>query len=189
MRLPRPAVGLLVLCAKFVSPCAVVAQEPPKIQAGGGYLHIVDPWAAFNSPVTPDFGHGWFAKVAGNATPHVGALGEVSGSYYGAYGHKGVRGSASIHGVMGGVMVHPLCCPRVAPFAQVLGGLVHSRFRDEEPQTSTFDVTERRFAVALGGGVDVRGVHVAADFMRVRHHELYSAWSWRIAAGIMLPGR
>jgi hypothetical protein len=64
-----------------------------------------------------------------------------------------------------------------------------SLFRGDPPQFSGSDVTERPFALAIGGGVDVRAFHVATDLVRLRHHENYSAWTWRIAAGVMLPGK
>jgi hypothetical protein len=187
MRLTRLAVVLLVFCA-FTGPMLAFAQEPSKIQAGGGYLYLVDPWAAFNSPVYPDSGHGWFAKVVGNATPHFGAVGEVTGSYYEAYGHKGVPGSARIHSVLGGVRVRT-CCGVIMPFGHAIVGMVHSRFRGNPQLSSASDTTERRLGMAFGGGVDVRGFHVATDLMRVAHHADYSAWTLRIAAGVMLPGR
>ena len=57
-------------------------------------------------------------------------------------------------------------------------------------ETAAFaDVTERPFAMAFGGGVDIQMLHVGADLMRVRHHENYSPWTWRVAAGVMLPAR
>jgi hypothetical protein len=188
MRLMGRAVVLLAFCAALIGPVAAFAQEPSKIQAGGGYLYLVDPWAAFNSPVHPDSGHGWFAKVVGNATPHFGAVGEATGSYYDAFGHKGVRGAARIHSVLGGVRVRA-CCRVIAPFAHAVAGMVHSRFRSNPQLSSASDATERHFGMAFGGGADVRGIHVATDLMRVAHHADYSAWTWRIAAGVMLPGR
>ena len=183
----RIAVIPVVVALFVVLPAVAIAQDPPKFQAGGGYMYIVDPWAAFNNPVTPDVGGGWYAKVIGNWTPHFGPVGELSGNYYGGHGHKGVRGSARIYSFLGGMRVNPYCCAMVSTFAHAVVGMVHSRFRGEAASFS--NATERRFAFAFGGGADIRAVHVAADVMRVRHHENYSAWTWRIAAGVMLPSR
>ena len=184
---PVVRIAALLSAMQVLSMSAAFAQEPPKIQAGGGYMYIVDPWAAFNSPLTADAGAGWFAKVVGNVTPHIGAVGEVSASYYGAYGHRGIRGSARIYSVLGGMQFRPFSDAAVVPFAQAVAGTVHSRFRGE---VATFsDATERHFAMAFGGGADIRGFHVATDLMRVRHHDTDSAWTWRVGAGVMLPGR
>ena len=89
MRVYLPTAGFVVCL-----PVAALAQEPPKIQAGGGFMYIVNPWVAFNSPVSPDAGPSWFAKVTGHATPHFGVVGEASVSYYDGHGQRGIPGSA-----------------------------------------------------------------------------------------------
>ncbi len=45
--------------------------------------------------------------------------------------------------------------------------------------------------VQAGGGYMyiIRGLHVATDVMRVQRPFDFSAWTFRIAAGVMLPGR
>lgn len=186
MRL-RVEIAVVAACVSVALASATFAQEPPKVQAGGGYMHIVDPWAAFNSPMTPADGLSWYTRGIGNVTPQFGPIAEVSGSHYGGYGHKGIKGSARIYSILGGVRVSPLCCARVSPFAHALAGMVHSRFRGEA--ASFADATESHCAFAFGGGADIRAAQVAADLMRVRHHENYSAWTLRISAGVMLPGR
>ena len=112
MRL-RVRIAILATCVSVAFASATFAQEPPqKIQAGGGFMYILDSSAAFRNPVTLEAGPSWFAKVTGHVTPHFGVVGEVSVSYFDAYGRRGVR-----------------------------------------------------------------------------HHEDYSSWTWRDAAGVMLPGR
>ena len=172
---------LLIASIEFAAiPTAASAQEPPKIQAGGGFLYIARPSAFDGSQPHPDAAAGWFGKVVGNITPRLGAEAEVSGSYNDAYGYKGAQGTSRTYGVLGGARVRPFCCRTIAPFAHVIAGIVHSRFRGQ-PQTS-----ERSFALAFGGGLDVRGFHVATDLVR---NSDFSAWTWRIATGVMLPGR
>src|SRR5919106_5209803 len=97
---------LLIACVECAAmSTAAFAQEPPEIQAGGGYLYIARPSAFDGSQPYPDAGAGWFGKIVGNITPRVGVEAEVSGSYNDAYGYKGARGTSRTYGVLGGTRV------------------------------------------------------------------------------------
>ena len=189
--LPRIALVLLAWVEFAALPTVAFGQEAPKIQAGGGYLTTYDLSAAFASPVFADRGHGWFFKLVGNVTPHFGAIAEVSGSYDDAFYHRGLPGSARVYSALGGALVRPFCCAFVVPFGHVLAGTLRSRFTGTGPRVdaSSPDISEGHFVMAFGGGADVRGFHVATDLMRLQQHDDFSAWTWRVAVGVMLPGK
>jgi len=120
------AVGIAAFLAGCVGilsmPCPAFAQETSKVQAGGGYMYVADPWVAFTNSVSTESGAGWFAKIVGNVTPHVGVVGEVSGTYHDALNHRGIKGAARVYGMLGGVRLRPFCCRVAAPFAHVMAG-------------------------------------------------------------------
>lgn len=111
--------------------------------------------------------HGINAEVAGYVTPRFGLVGDFSfnqrrRNFTGANGTTGHVATRVLQ-FMGGPQVRFPNTTRVTPFLRALFGIANTRFDVEQRQTLTtgtqtrnFDTGSTDFAMALGGGLDVR---------------------------------
>ncbi len=136
------AVGLLLLL-----PLTALAQDAPKVEVSGGfsYLRTVE-LSAFNL-------YGWNASVAGNLNPWFGVVGDLGGNY--ASPSSGVFGLAGVdvkaHTFLFGPRFSYRSAGRTTMFCHALFGGAHG-------SAGSFGVTatDTAFAMALGGGFDIR---------------------------------
>jgi hypothetical protein len=135
------------------------AAQDQKVDVAGGYSfsHATAgsgtnlPGSGTNLPM------GWFASVGGYLTPLFGIVGEVNGAYKTSSLTTVTQGTLEdkrrIHYVMFGPRVRSRQGP-ARGFAQVLVGAKMSSLSSTSP--SGFSVSATHFAVAPGGGVDMR---------------------------------
>jgi hypothetical protein len=134
-------------------PAHAVAQDRGRIEVAGGYLFMED----YDSNMT--FPRGWFGSLAVDVAGPFAAVAEVNGSYKSmfvpeSFSGLDVEASSSSHTFMGGPRL-TWQTSRVNPFAQMLFGL--SRLASSVDWTEgTATVAQNDFAMAPGGGVDLR---------------------------------
>jgi hypothetical protein len=158
------------MLAGFAVPA--MAQNSSKVDVSGGYnlLHVPD-------QTLPG---GWYADVAGNVTPVVGVVGQVTGNYKNI-DVAGLSVKERIHTFMGGVRVNAPSASGVVPFGQALFGDAH--FSGD--QASSDDA-----ALQLGGGVKFMpagstvGAQVGIDYVRIFGDADSNAF--RFAAGVVI---
>ena len=158
-------------------PLAASAQKAPRAEFFGGYSYLrVRGYAAGESLLSPGSGgsqtgtftfpsfglNGWNGSVAVNATSWLGGVAEVSG-FYGMPTRTVTRTSVTL----GMHEYNYLFGPRFtyrhgrwAPFAHALFGRSHASVLIGAPEVlQPISVVETKFAMAFGGGVDVRVYH------------------------------
>lgn len=131
------AAGLALLMLPTAS-----AQDVPRAEVFGGYSYAGEGT------------HGWDASVAGNVNRWLGLVADVSGQYTGL-DEPGVRERIKTHSALFGPQVSARGGGRVTPFARALFGASHVR-TDATEGGQSFSFSDTSFAVALGGGLDVR---------------------------------
>ena len=148
------SVGLwIALTLTVAAPKQAAAQDPGRVEVAGGYSFMRD----YDGNAT--FPRGWFGSLALDLAGPIALAGEASGSYK-SMGGLDVDLSVSSHTLMGGPR-YTRRAYRVMPYAQMLFGLART--------ATTFDLPGERlaaarnnFAMAPGGGVDVRFSHRGA---------------------------
>ena len=137
-------VGLAVLAVLFVT-ISGKAQEAPKAEVFAGYSY-----ARVDADITHVNANGWNFSVAGNVNKWFGLVGDFSGHYGSLFDING-----SVHSFGFGPRFSSRKNERVTPFFHTLFGAAHRRFAG---------FNETAFAMAIGGGIDVR----ASDHVAVR---------------------
>jgi hypothetical protein len=136
------------------------AQAGPTAEGTIGYVYMYDDQISVGFPV------GWAASVAGNATSWLALVGEVSGSYK-KYTAAGSELQLRIHTFTAGPRLTVPASVPIAPFAQMLFGIVHGAVDLGAPGISLV-VSGTNFAVQTGLGVDLnfsprRAIRVEVD--------------------------
>lgn len=123
---------LLAVLTLTLAPAPALADDPPdgEVAVGAAYMGV-------DAPVGPRLDTaGWFLSLQDNFTDYFGVAFEASGHY---------RGSGNVHTLLAGPRFNYREHDRVEPFGHVMAGVA---FHD------AFD--ETRFAMAAGGGLDVK---------------------------------
>lgn len=136
------------LLALLLLPIFSVAQntpEVPKAEVFAGYSTL---WMDMEAPA------GWNASVTGNLKPWLGVTADFSGHYGGdemmTMFFPGTTAERKIHSVMFGPRF-TYRRERFSPFVHTLFG-----FARENTTFSGSNVAETNFALALGGGLDMK---------------------------------
>ncbi|MBC7931257.1 MAG: porin family protein [Rubrivivax sp.] len=120
---------------------ASAQEETPKVEVFGGYSY-----GGSNA-------HGWNGSVAGNVNRWLGVVADFGGQY------TRIESPASSERIKThSLLFGPRLSARtkhVTPFAHVLVGAAHNDARARE-EGFDFHFTDTSFAVAVGGGLDVR---------------------------------
>ncbi len=164
-RLVLLLVGLLVLGTM------AVAQDAAKVEIFGGYQYLrVNPGQGLSGE---NF-NGWNGAITGFVNSWLGVTGDISGSY---------KNGVHIYTFMGGPTLSPARSKSVVPFVHALFG---------EVRASGGGITDNSFGMALGGGLDVLGLHghvgvrlVQADYLMSRFASTTQN-NVRISAGVVL---
>ena len=195
--------SLLIVAIMAVSkPDALSGQELPAAQISAGYSHLASPGAiiVYGSDESGDASHsGWFAEVVGNIYAHAGFVGQVSGSYTtSTVSGRGERAAHRAYSFLGGGRATSRCCRRVAPFGQVLAGMVRVNAHVTRGGRDISRMPVDYFALLFGGGADIRigagpaGLHLAGDFVSISRGTNGfgpSGNTWRLRVGITGPMR
>ena len=156
-------------------PVSARAEDTPKAEVFGGYSYFrfSDPTGTslLGTDVVRLNLNGWNASVAGNLNSWLGVVGDFSGHY----GSPSVLGfgvpfvDVNQHSFLGGPRVSYRKDGRFTPFAHALFGVARAG-----AGTFGFGASENAFAMALGGGVDLRLTNsiavraVQADYVQTR---------------------
>jgi hypothetical protein len=174
---PKPAAG-----AGNAQPTASrgdMASPFPKRETAIGWstLHVTDPLVDLDVTSTL----GWNVSVNTNLSKWIGVVGDIGGHYKSDF--LGADVDAMEHTFMGGPRFAYRDVPVVAPYAQMLFGLVR---RD----ATIFDehVGANDFAIQPGGGVDVGTRNIASRFelgWRKVYSDVSSYNEFRMVIGIV----
>jgi len=155
--------GLLcLLVVGFARP--VAAQDAPKATISAGYNYLQA--KSSGDDEFEKFPKGWYADVAGNVTPMVSIVGQVTGNYK-TFEDDDFK--LKIHTFMVGV--RGSSTGNVRGFGQVLIG--GAKLSGETTAGTAFSASETDLAYQFGGGVDVMGsgpvgFRVGLDYLRVQ---------------------
>jgi hypothetical protein len=180
-------------------PQSVSGQELPAAQLSAGYSHLASPSAVIVYGGGDASNHGWFAEIVGNMAAHAGFVGQVSATYTGStFTGRGERVTHRAYSFLGGGRATAGCCRRVAPFGQVLAGMVRINADVSRGGQDVSDHPVDYFGMLFGGGADIRlgagpaGLHVGADVVRIsRGSDGFgpSGNTWRLLVGMTVPMR
>ena len=160
---------LLVVSLFFLLPLCAKAQETPNVEVFGGYSY-------FHAEPGRDL-HGWNASVAANLNKWFGLVVDVGGHYDSSSSNVvvtipdfptlpglppfefRVRTKTNVHTIMVGPRFSYRKIEKITPFAHALFGVSRthdqSQFRSGTLESS-FSNTDTTFAMAIGGGLDVK---------------------------------
>jgi opacity protein-like surface antigen len=127
----------------LLSLSAAAQGEIPKVELYGGYS-----WAGGNF-------HGWNASVTGNVNSWLGVTADFSGHYGGSREGNIFEERQRAHSFLFGPRFSARKRKRVSPFAYALFGVSHLKTR-ETLFGNTFTASDSGFAMALGGGLDIK---------------------------------
>jgi opacity protein-like surface antigen len=194
------AVLCLVMMLGFAA--ASSAQNAPAAEFSAGWRLLNIPDAVASDSQTMPLG--WYADVAGNLTPAIGIVGEVSGNYKNFNETEtqlgvtvNVDANLKVHTFLGGVRFNARRAPRFTPFAQALFGLAHASGKVEGQTTiagRTFSisdsVSDSDFAFDASGGVNLNvsdslALRIAAGYLRVGGSDGGNAF--RFGVGVVIP--
>ncbi len=155
---------LLVLLTGVVLllPLSLAAQENhPKAEFYGGYsflrTNITDRYAPTVNGFFPaqDYNlHGWDASVAGNLNSWFGLKADFSGHYdVSEAARNGNIVGSNIYSFMAGPQFTSRASERFQPFVHALFGAARGTYDYNSPFS---DIVSTKFAMAFGGGVDIR---------------------------------
>jgi outer membrane protein with beta-barrel domain len=154
--------GTGLLCLMVVGFARPVAAQPKaEISVGYNYLQAKssgdDTWEKFPK--------GWYADVAGNVTPMVSIVGQVTGNYK-TFEDEDFK--LKLHTFMVGV--RGSSTGMVRGFGQVLVG--GAQLKGETTSGPAFSASETDLAFQVGGGVNVMGsgpvgLRVGIDYLRL----------------------
>jgi opacity protein-like surface antigen len=156
MRKILPILSLLV----FTMPQEAVAQRIQGMEIFGGYAYLRDNLSSTYSPfyLSPTrFGsdfplNGWQASVTENATDWLGLTQEFGG-FYGTERLQGLDNHFSMFSILSGPRFSYPRLKGVTPFAHALFGYEQTKL---SLPGSNLSVTSTSYAMALGGGMDVK---------------------------------
>ena len=182
MSLLSRIVAAVSVCGVSVAPAPAFAQTHAGLgEISAGYMFLRDTSDQVPSGPKVNFPVGWYVSGAVNPTGWLGLVGEVSGSHRNnidftitsneTYSYST---DAQIYTVLGGPRFFHKA-GRVAPFAQVLAGVAHTRLDITLPQqfgSATRTSNATHFAIQPGGGVTVymtehAGIRVAGDYRSI----------------------
>lgn len=189
-----PAIFCLLIAVGISTPAQ--SSQPPTIEVFGGYSHL-----------SSNNRHGWHASVAANLTPWLGIVTDFDGHYKTENSRLGVGNLESktrLHSFLFGPRLSLRRHQTVTPFVHVLAGATRSKTRLRLSGAASgfadfplpeLAVSSQRsdFAVAVGGGVDVRLNDRAAlrllqiDYLRTNFYR--SSGRGNIEADAMLVPR
>jgi opacity protein-like surface antigen len=178
------------------------AQNAPAAEFSAGWRLLNVPNALGGDSQTLPLG--WYADVAGNLTPAIAVVGDVSGSYK-DFNETRIQGGINVnvdadlkvHTFLGGVRLSARQNPAFTPFAQALFGLAHATGKVEGQTTiagRTFSisqsVSDSDFAFDASGGVNLRvsdglAVRVGAGYLRIGGNDGGNAF--RFGVGVVIP--
>ena len=161
------AVCILVCsAAPYASAQETGAPPLPLVELSAGYAFMRDTTTEENFPA------GWYFSAATNLNHWFGLAAELSGAHKKLTDIAPVDVKANLYTVMGGPRFF-IKRGRIVPFAEVLAGVAHLRWKAPEPTgTSDSAGTDTKFAFQPGGGVTflltpnayIRG---AVDYRRI----------------------
>jgi hypothetical protein len=142
---------VLSVCAVALLTTFASAQDAPKAEVYGGYS------AAFTQDIALP---GFQTSVAGNVNNWFGVVAEFGGAYHARtrdviLGGPTIKIKSTLYTYLFGPRFSRRGSGRVTPFAQSLFGGLHARREGENGGLSEVE-TANGFAMALGGGVDVK---------------------------------
>jgi opacity protein-like surface antigen len=174
------------------------AQDPDKgnVYFGYSYAHL----AAQNT-------NGWNGSLEGRVLPYLGLVADFDGSYFSSHSAVSISNTASldmqrtirIHTFMFGPRIF-VKVGKIRPFGHVLLGLARSDVSFDQVITDNGAVVPdgtfhfsggiNRFAVALGGGADVRLARrldwrLQADYIRIAPWQSDGSNNARISTGLV----
>lgn len=131
-----------------------MAQDAPRIEVFGGYsLLVVDTETMSSGEVDEHLNlNGWNASVAINGTKWLGFLADFGG-FYGNVGQPSESADIKVHSMLFGPKV-TFARGAVTPFIQALFGYARTLANSHPDGEQVF--SENDFAMAMGGGVDIR---------------------------------
>ncbi len=155
---------LLVLLAGAVLllPLSLAAQESyPKAEVFGGYsflrTNITDRYAPTLEGFYPaqDYSlHGWEGSVAGNLNSWFGLKADFSGHYdISEAARNGSIVGSNVHSFLFGPQFTSRASNHFQPYVHALFGAARGAYDYEPPFR---DIVSTKFAMAVGGGVDIR---------------------------------
>lgn len=173
----------LLLCAW---PLAAQAQEAPKAEIFGGYSYL----RADSADDDLDL-HGWNASAAINFTNYAGLVADFSGHYTDVTISPTLhKADISAHLFLVGPRFSYRKHDRLTPFGHVLLGAARSHVTFFDP-TGKVKIQDSAFAMALGGGLDVK-VHnrlavrlFQADYVLTRFED-DNQHNFRLSTGLVL---
>ena len=183
----------VALGAVAVTAVPAAAQEPPvELSAGYQFTRAGGDGESLNLPL------GWYVDVAGNVTPMLKVVGEVSGAYKSeseSFEGTSAEVSLDLHTFMGGVRLASNANPRVSPFGQILfgAGRAGGSFTASDDDTSiSVGESATEFLMQLGGGVNAMvsdnfGIRVGADYRRILSGD--GEHQFRVVGGVVIPFR
>ena len=168
----RRALCVIGVCIfVFSSAPSVSAQEVgapllPLGEASAGYAFMRDTTTEENFPA------GWYFSAAANLNQWFGLAGEITGAHKKLTDLEPVTAKANFYTFMGGPRFF-VKRGRIVPFAQVLAGAAHLRWKATGPIGALDPTdTDTKFAFQPGGGVTVLltpnvSVRGAVDYRRI----------------------
>ena len=160
--------GCILVCSAAPNASAQErsARALPVIETSAGYAFMRDTTTEENFPA------GWYFSAAANLSHWFGLVGELSGAHKKLTDIAPIDVKANLYTVMGGPRFF-IKHGRIVPFAEVLAGVAHLRWKATGPAgTSVPAATDTKFAFQPGGGVaflltDNVSVRGAVDYRRI----------------------
>jgi opacity protein-like surface antigen len=183
--------------AFLLLPLSLAAQEiHPKAEVFGGYSYLRTNVSDSFSP-TPggffpnqDFNlNGWNGSFSGNLNSWLGLVGDVSGHYdTSEAARENLRVDSNVHMFLFGPRFTSRASSRFNPFVHTLFGVARGAF---DPEGENNEIDNTKFAMALGGGLDIKlGDSFAiraiqADYVLTRFGRDDNQHNARLGAGIV----
>ena len=160
--------GCILICSAAPEASAQESSIPalPVVETSAGYALMRDTTTEENFPA------GWYFSAAANLSHWFGLAGELGGAHKKLTDFAPVDVKANLYTVMGGPRFF-IKRGRIVPFAQILAGVAHLRWKAAEPAgASVLGATDTKFAFQPGGGVtflltDNVSVRGAVDYRRI----------------------
>ena len=166
---PRPAMPV---------PRSAATYPKTETSLGWAFLHVAE-----ETLESPNSTLGWNVSFAGNLTPWLGIVADVTGNYKTELlNFEGFDGN--IHSFLGGPRFSLRMSPLVVPFAEFLVGATHT-------YVSLEDVLDQRttdFTLQPGGGVDIGNETIAARLSFAWRRVFYEGEAtnnYRFVAGVV----
>jgi hypothetical protein len=177
----------LLIIAGLVLSATCLAADAPKVEIFGGYALFRADSGLTTMPNQTS--NGWEASVTGNVNRFLGFTADFNGDYTSA-NTAGGNVTGHIHNFLFGPTVS-YRTRRLTPFVHALFGVSHLTGSTELASTTTSSSSDNAFAMALGGGFDVRINRLLAfrlaqlDYLRTQFSST-SQDNFRYSTGIVL---